>query len=165
MINLLKKIRRLLLGRIRALFLKIQLPSIKIGSNFFCGPYCRVSSGRSITIGDNFYMGHNCHLGANIHIFNNVMIASQVAIVGGDHKIDNVDGPIRFSGRDELKLTTFKDDCWIGHGAIILHGVTIGEGSVVAAGSVVTKDVLPNTIVAGNPAKFIRNRKLIAEED
>lgn len=45
---------------------------------------------------------------------------------------------------------------WIGAGATILSGVTIGENSVVGAGSVVTKDVEPNTIVAGNPAMVIR---------
>jgi virginiamycin A acetyltransferase len=51
-----------------------------------------------------------------------------------------------------------ESDVWIGHGAIILQGVRIGEGSVVAAGSVVTKDVAPYTIVAGNPARTVRDR-------
>ena len=46
---------------------------------------------------------------------------------------------------------------WIGAGATILPGVTVGENAVVAAGAVVTKDVAPNTIVGGNPAKFIKN--------
>ena len=48
------------------------------------------------------------------------------------------------------------DNVWIGMGAMILKGVTIGEGSIIAAGAVVTKDVAPNTIVAGVPAKEIR---------
>ncbi len=50
-----------------------------------------------------------------------------------------------------------EDDCWIGAGAIILNGITIGKGSVVGAGSVVTKDVPPYTIVAGNPARKIKD--------
>ncbi len=50
-----------------------------------------------------------------------------------------------------------EDDCWIGAGAIILNGVTIGKGSVVGAGAVVTKDVAPYTIVAGNPARKIKD--------
>jgi acetyltransferase-like isoleucine patch superfamily enzyme len=48
-----------------------------------------------------------------------------------------------------------KDNCFIGVGAIILYNVTIGPNSIVGAGSVVTKDVPPNTVVAGVPAKFI----------
>ena len=87
------------------------------------------------------------------------MFASNVAVVGGDHRIDNINVPIRFSGREEFKDTIFEDGCWIGHGAIILHGVRVGAGAVVAAGSVVTKDVEKNAIVGGNPAKFIRFRK------
>lgn len=48
-----------------------------------------------------------------------------------------------------------EDNCFIGMNSIILPGVTIGPNSIVAAGSVVTKNVAPNTVVAGNPAKFI----------
>ncbi|MEC1375469.1 DapH/DapD/GlmU-related protein [Heyndrickxia oleronia] len=49
------------------------------------------------------------------------------------------------------------NDVWIGGSCVILAGVTIGDNSIVAAGSVVTKDVPANTIVAGNPAKILRN--------
>ncbi len=47
-------------------------------------------------------------------------------------------------------------NAWIGAGATILPGVTVGENAVVAAGAVVTKDVAPNTVVGGNPAKLIK---------
>ena len=89
----------------------------------------------------------------------NVMFASEVAVVGGDHKIDYVIGPIRDSGRDVFKTAIFGDGCWVGHRAIVMHGVTVGPGAVGAAGSIVTKDVEANAIVAGNPARFIRYRK------
>jgi phosphonate metabolism protein (transferase hexapeptide repeat family) len=49
-------------------------------------------------------------------------------------------------------------DVWIGHGAVVLPGRSVGTGSVVAAGAIVTKDVLPYTIVAGNPARVVRRR-------
>ena len=50
------------------------------------------------------------------------------------------------------KPVVIGDRVWIGQGAVILKGVTIGNGAIIAAGSVVTKDVPPNTMVAGNPA-------------
>ncbi|MBB1429365.1 hypothetical protein H5160_02905 [Pseudoalteromonas sp. SG43-4] len=49
-----------------------------------------------------------------------------------------------------------EDDVWIGANAVILSGVTLGKGSVIAAGAVVNKDVKSGTLVAGNPAKFIK---------
>ena len=49
---------------------------------------------------------------------------------------------------------------WIGLRALILEGVTIGDNSIVGAGSVVTKSVAPNSVVAGNPARFIRETKM-----
>ena len=50
-----------------------------------------------------------------------------------------------------------ESNVWIASDAVILPGVTIGEGAVIGAGSVVTKDVAPATVVAGNPARFLRN--------
>jgi len=136
MISQLKKLRRFFLGRMRFYYLKFFNSKIKVGKGFFCAGGCRISSGRHVVIGDNFYMGYNCHLGANMNIGNDVMFASNVAIVGGDHKIDHVVGSIREAGRDEFKTTDFGDGCWIGHGSILLHGIKIGKGAVVAAGSI-----------------------------
>ena len=55
-----------------------------------------------------------------------------------------------------IKPVIIEDDVWLGCRTIILPGVTIGKKSVVAAGTVVTKNILPNTLVAGNPAKEIK---------
>ena len=78
--------------------------------------------------------------------------------------------PVFYEGKDSVKtkfstfkrekplLTTIGNDVWIGRNVIIKEGVTIGHGSVIGMGSIVTKDVLPYSIVGGNPAKLIRMR-------
>ncbi len=87
-----------------------------------------------------------------LEIGNNVVIASYTKIIGGTHDINSKD----FKGT--VKKTVIKDRAWICTNAIILPGITIGEGAVVAAGAVVTKDVPAFCVVAGNPAKIIKER-------
>ncbi len=65
--------------------------------------------------------------------------------------------PMSFRVNNMALPITVQSYAWIGAGAIILPGVTIGEGAVVAAGAVVTRDVAARTIVAGNPARFLRS--------
>lgn len=85
-----------------------------------------------------------------IKIGNNVAIAHDVTIMDSDaHAID-------YEGHQMSQPITIGDNVWIGSRAMILKGVNVGEGSIVAAGAIVTKDVPPNTIVAGSPAKVIR---------
>lgn len=62
---------------------------------------------------------------------------------------------ITYLGKQSVGKVVIKDNCFIGYGAIILSGTTIGPNSVIGAGSVVTKDVLPNSVYAGNPARLI----------
>lgn len=97
-----------------------------------------------------------CHL--------RITIGSHVKIGGGvkiyDTDLHSVDAGIR-SGNGDLAhkataVVVVKDNAFIGAFSIILKGVTIGENSIIGAGSVVTKWVPDNQILAGNPAKFIR---------
>ena len=67
-----------------------------------------------------------------------------------------LDAETRRSGLESARPIRIGDDVWIGGGAIVLPGVTIGDRSVIAAGSVVTRDVPPDTLVAGNPARPLR---------
>ena len=110
-------------------------------------------------IGAHTFLGDGCHLAVlDIVIGNYVMFASHVAVVGGDHRFDVVGTPMVRTGLDDWKPVRVEDDVWVGHGAIIMHGVTLGEGCIVAAGSVVTRDVPPYQVVAGVPARRLRDR-------
>lgn len=105
-----------------------------------------------VRIADNVMIMNNCLMMARggITIEEGVMIAANVQLISNNHDLHD---------RQILlcKPVHICRKAWIGAGATILPGVTIGENAVVAAGAVVTKDVAPNTIVGGNPAKFIKN--------
>lgn len=117
-----------------------------------------IYSGAQITINQNAelilntgYINHNVNISCfeKIQIGNNVAISENVTIRDSDnHKVSNsniVKAPI-----------IIEDDVWIGLNVTILKGVTIGSGSVIAAGSLVNKSVPKNTMVAGVPAKVIK---------
>ncbi|MBU79552.1 MAG: acetyltransferase [Flavobacteriales bacterium] len=150
---------------------------IKLGkeSTFFC-KFILEKPNAVIQIGDNVYIGaSNIYCSTNIVIGNNVLISWGVKIYDhNSHSLTPEDRiyDIRLAGKNIRKghsLTLNKnwnnvakepiyimDNVWIGMDATILKGVTIGENSIIAAGSVVTKDVEPNTIVGGNPARIIK---------
>lgn len=108
--------------------------NLKIGKNVFINSGCRFQDQGGISIGDESLVGHNV-------VF---------ATINHDYNPEN-------RGTMFLKPIVLEKRSWIGANATILPGIRIGENSVVAAGSVVTKDVPANTIVAGNPAKFMSN--------
>ncbi|MFD1066853.1 DapH/DapD/GlmU-related protein [Oceanobacillus locisalsi] len=108
--------------------------NLTIGKNVFINSGCRFQDQGQIILGDESLIGHNV-------VF---------ATINHDYNPSN-------RRTMYLKPIELKKRAWIGSNATILLGVTIGENSVVAAGSVVTKDVPPNTIVGGNPAKFLSN--------
>lgn len=109
--------------------------------------------GRFIELGKNVFINHGCtflDLGG-IKVEDDVMIGPQVCVVTENHPLNPADRKALVT-----KPITIKRNAWIGANATILPGVTIGENSVVAAGAVVSKDVPPNTVVAGVPAKVIK---------
>lgn len=114
-----------------------------------------------IVIGDNCSFGAMNHISAcfSIIIGDNCLTGKWVSIVDNDHGSTDVDSmqlPPRLRPLNVKGAVTIGNNVWIGDKATILSGVTIGDGAIIAANSVVTKDVLPNTIVAGVPAKNIR---------
>lgn len=134
----------------------------KVGMRF---PYSRVRVRSMRKLG--YHVGKNVYFpsdlvitqnlvddSAQVHLGDRVSIGPRVMLLALSHanaaeirqNINHNEGGIRI-----------EDDCWIGAGAIILTGVTVGQGSIVGAGSVVTKNVEPYSVVAGNPAKKIKN--------
>ncbi len=106
-------------------------------------------------------IGHHCHLGLGavvigpVTLGNNIIIAQHVVMSGLNHVYDDIETPIRYQPT-VTKPIVLEDDCWIGANVTIVAGVTVGRHSVVAGGSVVTRDVLPFTVVGGNPARVLR---------
>ena len=123
-----------------------------MGENTSVQPPLQVNLGNMVKIGNNVSIMYNllCMSGGGITIEDGAQIAANCSLISNNHD---------FKDRKILtcKPIVIKKNVWIGAGSIILPGVTIGENAIVGAGSVVTKDVAANTVVAGVPAKFIKN--------
>lgn len=109
--------------------------------------------GKNIQLGRNVFINHACSfldLGGII-IEDDVLVGPRVNITSENH-------PVEVANRKTMVPGTvvIKRNAWIGAAATLLPGVTVGENSVVAAGAVVTKDVPENTVVAGVPAKVVK---------
>lgn len=107
---------------------------------------------------------HHVHIGKNVMIMNNCLMMGRGGITIDDGAMIAANAQLISNNHDlyDRQILLCKpvhicENVWIGAGATILPGVTVGKNAVVAAGAVVTKDVAPNTIVGGNPAKFIKN--------
>jgi acetyltransferase-like isoleucine patch superfamily enzyme len=113
---------------------------ISIGKNCFLGEFNVVRGQGGVRIGDNVYTG------------------PMVQIVAVNHVYQDHTRTIREQGIT-AEGVVIEDDVWIGAGVTVVDGVTIGRGSVIGAGSVVTKDIPPYSIAVGTPAKPIKDRR------
>ena len=91
---------------------------------------------------------------AEISIGDDVQIGPSVQLLTPTHPLD---AELRRAKWEAALPITIGDNVWLGGGAIVLPGVTVGENAVVGAGAVVTRDVPPNTVVVGNPARAVRS--------
>lgn len=126
---------------------------IEIGEYSYIGLGARVWSGESVKIGNHVFLAHNVNISdTNSHQIN--------ALERQQHYLrTNVNGQTFLKGSIETKAVIIEDHAWINFGVGILKGVRVGEGAIVGAHSLVTKDVPPYTLVAGNPARVIRELK------
>ena len=122
---------------------------ISIGHHSFIGEGTRIYSVLSITIGNNVQIAHN------VNIFDNNIHSLDPIERQKEFIINTTRGFIQINNLHE-KEVIIHDNVWIGAGSFILKGVTIGENTIVGAGSVVVKDLPPNVVAVGNPAKIIK---------
>ncbi len=132
---------------------------VSIGNHSYIGDSIFISR-KSIEIGDNVTIAWGC----TIYDHNSHSLSYKDRRKDIDDELSDIRCGRCFTESKDwsvVKTESIKicDDSWIGMNCTILKGVTIGEGAVVGAGSVVTKDVMPWTVVAGNPAKVIKKLK------
>jgi len=146
--------------------------NVKVGKdvkifNFVNAYGCEIDDGSKIgafvEIQKGASIGKNCKISSHtfvcegVHIKDNVFVGHNVSFINDLYpRATNEDGSLQNEADWEVIKTFVEKRASIGTSSTILSGITIGENAIVGAGSVVTKDVPPNAIVAGNPAKVIR---------
>jgi maltose O-acetyltransferase len=118
-------------------------------------PPVQCDYGRNVRIGDRVFVNFGCFFidTRDITLGDEVLVGPACQFLSADHPLD---AGRRRAGWESGRPITVGAGAWLGGGAIVLPGVTIGENAVIGAGSVVTRDVPPNVVAAGNPARAIR---------
>lgn len=137
---------------IHALFCELTGREVGEGVRFFPPFFC--DCGKNLTLGNHVFINSGVKIQdqGGVTIDDGTLIGHNVVIATLNHLQD----PRRRGGMYGSPVYIGKN-VWIGANATILPGVTVGDGAIVAAGAVVTKDVAPNTIVGGVPAKYIKD--------
>ena len=140
-------------------------PGATIGDGTMIWHFCHIMPGAVIgnkcTLGQNIFIDNNVLIGNNVKIQNNVSVYNGVVLedqvfIGPSVVFTNVINPRSFIERkDEFKQTRVKKGATIGANATLICGVEIGEYAMIGAGAIITKNVLPYSLMAGNPARQI----------
>ena len=133
----------------------INLYGCTIGENTKIGAFVEIQ--KNAAVGRNCKISSHTFICEGVTIEDDVFIGHNVAFINDSYpRATTQEGTLQTETDWKVEATLVKKGASIGSGCTILANVTIGEHSIIGAGSVVTKDVPPHTIVAGNPAKFLR---------
>ena len=151
----LKKINNVKLGNNVKIFDFVNLYGCSIDDNTKIGTFVEIQ--KNASIGKNCKISTHTFICEGVHIEDNVFIGHNVTFINDKlPRATNADGGMQTEADWKVVETYVKKGVSIGSSSTIMCGVTIGENAMVGAGAVVTKDVPPNAIVAGVPAKIIR---------
>jgi acetyltransferase-like isoleucine patch superfamily enzyme len=134
--------------------------TLRIGRWAWVGHGCklRVHEGE-VSIGAKTVIGQDCTISAYQHVSigRECIVADRVMMIDFDHGVTEVERPIRLQGiyKRDVRIA---HNVWIGYGACVLRGVSIGENSVIGTNAVVTRSFPANKVLAGVPARVIRER-------
>ncbi|MBD3234147.1 MAG: N-acetyltransferase [candidate division Zixibacteria bacterium] len=132
----------------------VNLYGCTVGDNSKIGAFVEIQ--KNALIGNNCKISTHTFICEGVTIEDEVFVGHNVSFINDKYPRATIDGRLKNDDDWEVIPTLVQKGASIGTGSTILCGITIGENAVVGAGSVVTKDVPPNTIVAGVPAKIIK---------
>jgi acetyltransferase-like isoleucine patch superfamily enzyme len=143
------------LGRNVRIYAFVNLYGCEIGDETRIGAFVEIQKGARI--GDNCKISSHTFICEGVTIESGVFVGHSVTFINDRYpRATNETGQLQTEADWACQQTLVKRGASIGSGATLLGGITIGENAIVGAGSVVTKDVPPNTVVAGNPARILK---------
>ena len=143
------------LGKNVKLYNFVNLYGCEIGDNTKIGTFVEIQKGA--TVGKNCKISSHTFICEGVHIEDNVFVGHNVTFINDAHpRATNKEGELQTEADWVCVPTFIRKGASVGSSATILCGITIGENAIVGAGAVVTKDVPANTVVVGNPAKFLK---------
>jgi len=150
-----KNIVNVKLGKDVKIFDFVNLYGCSIGDNTKVGTFVEIQ--KNANIGKNCKISSHTFICEGVNIEDNVFVGHNVTFINDKFpRATAEDGSLQTESDWEVLETFVKKGASIGSSATIMCGVTIGENSIIGAGAVVTKDVAPNVVVGGVPAKVIK---------
>jgi acetyltransferase-like isoleucine patch superfamily enzyme len=155
-----KNINNVQLGKDVKIFDFVNLYGCSIDDNSKIGAFVEIQ--KNVNIGKNCKISSHTFICEGVKIDDNVFVGHNVTFINDKYpRATNTDGSLQTEADWNVVETTIKKGASIGSSATIMCGITIGENAIVGAGSVVTRDVPANAVVAGVPARLIKNKETV----